>query len=633
MKNLKSIDKFMAIPLRDIVFIIIILIPFILGKYCEFNIPGPFDSGSNVYSAKHILEGAQIGVEEDPSAQVGTLLMNMLGVKLFGFNDLGPKIVQGFFQLIGLGLMYYSIRRVFGVLPAFFSAFAAAFFLSAPLIAKYGNVKEQFMTAFMLAGIALFVLHLKTDKRIFAVLAGGFLAWAPLFKITGFSAIGALAVFFACSLIFKWKTFKELLIKAGLLLAGFLIFAGPIWIWINASGAQISTPYKSALVRVMPDFSSKDSPVPENQKHSGETQKKADSEKKEESAGSYVERTRKARSYSEHAPVVLRYYRLLILPVGLAIAALILAKIRFLRAWLAKKSKISLTLPDRVTVLLVFWWVLDMALVWVSTRPYEQYYIPLTASGAFAGAYVLYRLFGWCRSKGMRFTLGGFAFSAVLFWIFCSPIFAGISKSPYSGKSYGEGVKRKGYVQRIEQASMHRQGRIAPWEIVGLFIKNNTSPDQRTYVWGWYPGIYVKAQRLSVCKKAFQSDMHTLPPSTLEKMAENFIRQFEKHKPKYIVDSRKRHFPHDRPPLEFWPSTPNGFLPANERAVQGYERAYSNILAERIEPEEAERFKAFAELREYIRENYQIVDKDGYQFTKAGPRSKRFGQMVVFRRK
>ena len=141
MKNLKSIDKFMAIPLRDIVFIIIILIPFILGKYCEFNIPGPFDSGSNVYSAKHILEGAQIGVEEDPSAQVGTLLMNMLGVKLFGFNDLGPKIVQGFFQLIGLGLMYYSIRRVFGVLPAFFSAFAAAFFLSAPLIAKYGKVK------------------------------------------------------------------------------------------------------------------------------------------------------------------------------------------------------------------------------------------------------------------------------------------------------------------------------------------------------------------------------------------------------------------------------------------------------------------------------------------------------------
>ncbi|WP_161488009.1 ArnT family glycosyltransferase [Sedimentisphaera cyanobacteriorum] len=632
MKNLKNIDKYMAISLRDIVFIIIILVPFILGKYCEFNIPGPFDSGSNVYSAKHILEGAQIGIEEDPSAQVGTLLMNMLGVQLFGFNDLGPKIVQGFFQLIGLGLMYYSIRRVFGVLPAFFSAFAAGFFISAPLIAKYGNVKEQFMTAFMLAGIALFVLYLKTDKRIFAVLAGGFLGWAPLFKITGFSAIGALAVFFLSSLIFRWKTFKQLLTHGALLLAGFLIFAGPVWIWINASGAQISTPYKSALVRVMPDFGS-DSPVPEKQKSAGDVDKQAEAEKKEESAGSYVERTRKTRSYSEHAPVVFRYYGLLILPIGLAAVSIILAKIRFLRAWLSKKSSIELSLPDKLTVLLVCWWLLDMALVWVSTRPYEQYYIPLTASGAFAGAYVLYRIFEWCRGKGRKFTVGGFAASAAVFWIFCSPIFAGISQSPYSGKSYGEGVKRKGYIQRMEQASTHRQGRIAPWEIVGLFIKNNTSPDQRTYVWGWYPGIYVKAQRLSVCKKAFQSDMHTLPASTLEKMADNFIRQFEKHKPKYIVDSRKRHFPHDRPPLEFWPSTPKGFLPANERAVQSYEKAYSNVLAERIEPEEAERFEAFSQLREYIRENYQIVDKDGYKFTNTGPRSKRFGQMVVFRRK
>jgi hypothetical protein len=39
-------------------------IPFTLGRYFELNYPDPFDSGANVYSAKHILDGARIGVEE-----------------------------------------------------------------------------------------------------------------------------------------------------------------------------------------------------------------------------------------------------------------------------------------------------------------------------------------------------------------------------------------------------------------------------------------------------------------------------------------------------------------------------------------------------------------------------------------
>jgi len=43
-------------------------IPFALGKYFEFNSPGAFDSGAYSYSAAHILDGAEIGVEEKPSA-------------------------------------------------------------------------------------------------------------------------------------------------------------------------------------------------------------------------------------------------------------------------------------------------------------------------------------------------------------------------------------------------------------------------------------------------------------------------------------------------------------------------------------------------------------------------------------
>jgi len=65
-------------------------IPFALGKYIEFNTPGAFDSGSYVYSAAHIVSGAEIGVDEKPSARMGTLLVNMAGVRLFGFNEHSP---------------------------------------------------------------------------------------------------------------------------------------------------------------------------------------------------------------------------------------------------------------------------------------------------------------------------------------------------------------------------------------------------------------------------------------------------------------------------------------------------------------------------------------------------------------
>ena len=74
-----------------IIIVILAGIPFLLGRYFEFNYPDPFDSAANVYSAQHILNGAKIGVDENPSAGLGTLLVNMLGVRLFGFSEFGPK--------------------------------------------------------------------------------------------------------------------------------------------------------------------------------------------------------------------------------------------------------------------------------------------------------------------------------------------------------------------------------------------------------------------------------------------------------------------------------------------------------------------------------------------------------------
>ena len=134
-------------------------VPFGLGKYFEFNSPEPFDGGAYLYSAQRVLSGARIGVEEKPSAQAGTLLVNMLAVRLWGFKDIGPKVLQMIFQAAALVFMFVTMRRLFGTLAAAIGVIVASVYLSAPLIAKYGNVKEQFMIAFMIAGVCCFVFY------------------------------------------------------------------------------------------------------------------------------------------------------------------------------------------------------------------------------------------------------------------------------------------------------------------------------------------------------------------------------------------------------------------------------------------------------------------------------------------
>ncbi|MHC4645752.1 MAG: glycosyltransferase family 39 protein, partial [Planctomycetota bacterium] len=171
--------------------VILAAIPFAMGKYFEFNYPDPFDSGGYVYSAKHILDGAEIGVEEKPSAKLATLLVNMFGIWLFrDFSETGPKFMQMVFQMAALILMFVAVRKLFGTLSAAVAVIIASVYLSAPLIAKFGNVKEQHMIAFMVMGVSCFVLRQLDGKWWWAVLAGAFLSWAPLFKETGTSAIG-----------------------------------------------------------------------------------------------------------------------------------------------------------------------------------------------------------------------------------------------------------------------------------------------------------------------------------------------------------------------------------------------------------------------------------------------------------
>ena len=201
---------------------------FTFGKYLEFNQPGPFDSGAYVYSAKHLLEGARLGIDEIPSAQPGTLLVNIIGVYCFGFNDVGPKIIQMVLQLGALTAMFFASRKLFGKSAAVLSVTIAAITLSAPHIAKAGNVKEQYMIAFAVLSASFWIFYELTEKKRWLLLTGAALIWPCYFKATGLTIDIAFTIYFlgrALRTRISGKQFqRELLILIGGLLLLYLSF-------------------------------------------------------------------------------------------------------------------------------------------------------------------------------------------------------------------------------------------------------------------------------------------------------------------------------------------------------------------------------------------------------------------------
>ena len=607
---------------------ILAAIPFGLGKYFEFNTPDAFDGGGYVYSAKHILDGAKIGVDEKPSAQLGTLLVNMAGVRLFGFSDTGPEVIQTLLQALALMLMFIAMRKLFGTLSAAVGVIVASVYLSSPLIAKFGNVKEQYMIAFMVMAISCFVLaQLRSRQWWLTFLAGGLFAWAPLFKQTGYSAIGAIGLFVILQPLFKHRTWKQTASDIGLLVAGAVISIAPLYVWILASGSRITLPYsfvwKPAVSAFQNPQESTDHKPAEPQTDDSQVQEKP--EKKGLLAKfleGYVLESWRILKPKQRKEVVLkaaRFYWLLILPIALAVGAIVARLIRMIMRWTGKLRPENKKDYDRFVLLFAVWWLLDMAFVWISPRSYVQYYLPLNASAAMLGGYViaLYSDKFYASAYKGKWTLIGTA-GLVCMVIMSQHIFFGIQKSPHSGTDYGQ--KRHGYLQKLDEISQRRNKYLkGPWEAVGEYICSHSAPDDRIYVWGWYPGIYVEAQRLSSAPKACEGTMHTMSPKTLSQRIDEILTAFEKKQPKFIVDTHKRHFPWDRPPLELWPQTPKGPLPLNKQIIDAYDAEYSKFLRERIEPDEALRYEAMQPFREFVMKNYKIV--------------RPFGQHVLFERK
>ena len=579
-------------PTNDWLFYVIVAVlvavPFGLGKYFELNTPEPYDGGAYLYSAKHILDGAQLGVDERPSAQVGTLLVNMLSVKFLGYKDTSPKIVQGIFQASALILMFVALQALWGRWAAAISTWLTAFYLSAPTIAKYGNVKEQYMIACMVMGMSCYLLGQARDKRVWTLLAGFFVVLGPLFKQTGVSALGAMGLFVLIQPLLKGRTWQQTGRDILWLLAGAALSLVPIFIWLASLHAPISYyPYGSIIRFIIPMGG--------------------------ERAGGYVADARKLVDWADVAGRVGRYYATLILPITLAVVAGLLGLVHLIKQRKTPSTD-DVQGTSRFVILLGIWWILDMAGAWISPRSYEQYFLPLNASALMLGGYGL----GWYtqglrRSPAkIRWIVPGLVVVVIAIFM-AGPIVAGTKTSPHSGTSYGQ--RSRGYVQKWHEIKQRRlTGQGGAWEVLSDKIRESSTPEDYIYVWGWMPGIYVRAQRMSSARKAFESNMHTISPEELSERVSDLLADFEQHPPKYIVDTRKSHFPWKQPPLEFWPiqqyrdregKTRRRFLPKDESIVRQFEAQWEQLLRTQVSEVEAQRFVSMKPIRDYVRQHYR----------------------------
>jgi hypothetical protein len=601
-------------------------VPFVLGKYIEFNSPDPFDSASNAYSAKRILDGATIGIEEKPSAATGTLVVNIIGVRLFGFSETGPKLLQGILQAAALVLMFWSMRKLFGTPAAAVGVIVASVYLSAPLIAKFGNVKEQYMAAFAILGVSCYVLGQLDGRWWLMLLAGGFLSWAPLFKETGYSVIAATGLFIIVQPFFKNRTWKRTAKDIGLLLTGVVIAISPLYVWILTGGHHQRLPYSFVWKPVVSGFeSSQDADEQEPVESEMDRSTTPDKATKEglvmRILPGYVRQSWQILDPEQRKEVVfriLRYYRLLILPVVLALGAIVTRLLRLV--WLRSSESGNDGKKDyeRFVLLFAVWWLLDMAFIWVSPRSYEQYYLPLNASAAMLGGYfiaIYHDKVKTAVNKPKWVVIG--MFGVLLMIIMSWHIFFGIETSPHSGTKYGQ--KRRGYLQQMNAISERGSATAGVWQLVGRYIRENSRPDDKIYVWGWMPGIYLEAQRISSAPKAFESDMHRKSPQELAGVVDELLTAFKKEPPRFIVDTYKRHFPWDRPPLELWPviqiqkARELGARPADS------EKVYAEWLRRNFGEDEAKRYEAMRPFSRYVMHNYRVV--------------RPFGEMLLFQLK
>ncbi len=359
-------------------------------------------------------------------------LVNIIGVAIFGYSEFGPKLIQTLMQLTALAMMFYTLRKIYGSVPALISLVLASFYLSCPPFAKYGNVKEQFMIACMIISISAVVLSRTGSSWWWLVVSGACAINTYYFKPTGVSVVIAVIVYFLAGLVFRRRGLfqtvsdycgfifgmaaglipivilytsqgqsKEILsrfpgsavIPATILAAGCVavyyaagfmrrrgllsVIEGRIVKIIGciagiAVVAALAVCFKGKIAEIFEQIARLINP-----------------------ASGYVAASRASTTFLSQYDNIMGYYGSFVMPIGLSLAAIFWsAKSSVCRAFCRGPKEArheSMQKRESFVFLFALWWILDMLFVWVSPRSYVQYYLPLNASAAFLAGYAVYR--------------------------------------------------------------------------------------------------------------------------------------------------------------------------------------------------------------------------------------------------
>ncbi len=632
--------------------VVLAMIPFCYGKFLEFGTDGPYDGSLNVYSAQALLNGQKMGVDTFPSARPATLLVNVIGVGLFGFSELGPKLIQMLMQIAAFGLMYYTVRRIYGSLAGCVSLVLCAFYLSCPPFAKFGNVKEQFMiTCMIITACGVMLRYFKGSPK-WLMVSGAFAVNIYFFKPTGVSVIAAVAVYMIVQLVLLRCRLKEfykdvclliegafigllplfvmyvwqgqlksffgsipvqgVLFGAALLLAAFVIYKLVSYCrsdWQRAGRWVVCALVLLLVVVLMPwgkvVGEGEGKTFIENTPVGMFTASvKAFFDKVSSQifpSGGYIAGSRKATTFRSQYANVVGYLRSFVVPIGLSLLAIGWWFKVGVKKFLTRSEQMQTvesedeSISKSFVVLLAVWWLLDMLLIWMSPRSYVEYFLPINASAAMLAAYAIYKA---------RLRPGGFIVLICL-WVFLDVVFVNlipVDGFPYIGlRSLGTSsafwirpgvcvaiavglvflnfamkknmmhlgravligvtcisvcfwwntVNLKRFSGKVQNIQRRDSG---AWQQAGLYIRNASEADDGLYVWGWMPGVYVKAQRFSPTKKPSYSDMHSDMPRLVGGKVKRVIKELSKKPPKFIVDTGKLHFPYfDHPNFDLWP--------------------------------------------------------------------------------
>ncbi len=721
--------------LPAIITIVIALLPFAYGKYYELNSKDAFDSALNIFHSNELLQGKKIFDEVRPAARPGTLLVNTIGVMIFGYSELGPKLIQMVMQIGALAMAFACIRKLYGNTAAGVATILGAFYLSSQPYAKFGNVKEQYMIACMLVAGCSFINYQFSNRVFWLRMAGGFAINTWYFKPTGFSIAAAIFIYLIVQVILRRTSIKEtgkiileLFIGAaiGLMPVGlfFAILGEPTYISGSFPGSvvvlviagyllvrygfgllkkstrrvkDIDLRVQLAAIAIVAisliasyffyvkmgqtGYFIKDMPF----YHPIVAMFSSMGGLFNNSFGNlyniffsdsgYVAGSHSVSNFSRQLTEVMRYSHSFVIPIGFGLCAILyqLAMVVLQKTGRVKTDSSERNPADSIFLLLALWWLFDMLFIWISPRAYVQYFLPPNASAMFLAGYIIGKInkpalaltavcwltvelttTGTSQADIDKFVLG----VSILAIVVAIVLFV-IKLENKHVKIFGIGTvalavilsninncRAMGEKMAVTRSITANQG--ALWEHIGRYIKENSSEEDTIYVWGWYPGIYVAAQRSAPTRIAAYSDMHSDIPKEVGRIVRSTVSELRKNMPLYIVDSQKMHYPfYDHPVYDLWPTLPLGlgnetdrkFL-TNQEEINYYLDNYYSFLekacislvtqpkrsggpltaekAQELAELEVARHREIAPLRKFVIENYS-------------PR--RLGNMVLLQRK